>query len=151
MYFGVCFYFFFLRIRRPPRSTRTDTLFPYTTLFRSLEHLDDDHDAATARAGRSGLCIVGRFLGRGRRDIEQTSRAFEMILAACAGEEAIVADAVESARQGGEEEAADELVGGEGNDLLPSGAGLAIILVPEGDPGIVEAGGADRRGGGEGK
>src|SRR3546814_15290976 len=31
-----CFYFFFvLMIRRPPRSTRTDTLFPYTTLFRS--------------------------------------------------------------------------------------------------------------------
>src|SRR3546814_5329661 len=28
-------YFFFLMIRRPPRSTRTDTLFPYTTLFRS--------------------------------------------------------------------------------------------------------------------
>src|SRR3546814_14990765 len=27
--------FFFLRIRRPPRTTRTDTLFPYTTLFRS--------------------------------------------------------------------------------------------------------------------
>src|SRR3546814_5060786 len=33
---------FFLMTRRPPRSTRTDTLFPYTTLFRSLfgyEHL----------------------------------------------------------------------------------------------------------------
>src|SRR3546814_14967625 len=29
--------FFFLMIRRPPRSTRTDTLFPYTTLFRSDE------------------------------------------------------------------------------------------------------------------
>src|SRR3546814_12086774 len=28
--------FFFLIIRRPPRSTRTDTLFPYTTLFRSF-------------------------------------------------------------------------------------------------------------------
>src|SRR3546814_7614331 len=28
--------FCFLRIRRPPRSTRTDTLFPYTTLFRSV-------------------------------------------------------------------------------------------------------------------
>src|SRR3546814_15562574 len=27
--------YFFLMIRRPPRSTRTDTLFPYTTLFRS--------------------------------------------------------------------------------------------------------------------
>src|SRR3546814_16768917 len=30
------FFFFFLMIRRPPRSTRTDTLFPYTTLFRSV-------------------------------------------------------------------------------------------------------------------
>src|SRR3546814_6821512 len=30
------FCFFFLMIRRPPRSTRTDTLFPYTTLFRSV-------------------------------------------------------------------------------------------------------------------
>src|SRR3546814_5769307 len=33
--------FFFLMIRRPPRSTRTDTLFPYTTLFRSLH--SDEH------------------------------------------------------------------------------------------------------------
>src|SRR3546814_19638962 len=31
----VVVFFFFLMIRRPPRSTRTDTLFPYTTLFRS--------------------------------------------------------------------------------------------------------------------
>src|SRR3546814_9554674 len=31
------FIFFFLMIRRPPRSTRTDTLFPYTTLFRSRQ------------------------------------------------------------------------------------------------------------------
>src|SRR3546814_3243078 len=29
-------------IRRPPRSTRTDTLFPYTTLFRSLEAVSED-------------------------------------------------------------------------------------------------------------
>src|SRR3546814_13082402 len=35
----LCMYvFFFLMIRRPPRSTRTDTLFPYTTLFRSQRH-----------------------------------------------------------------------------------------------------------------
>src|SRR3546814_10971876 len=32
--------FFFLMIRRPPRSTRTDTLFPYTTLFRSSMQAD---------------------------------------------------------------------------------------------------------------
>src|SRR3546814_4853298 len=31
---------FFLMIRRPPRSTRTDTLFPYTTLFRSSRKQD---------------------------------------------------------------------------------------------------------------
>src|SRR3546814_12442445 len=32
-------FFFFFIIRRPPRSTRTDTLFPYTTLFRSFDWL----------------------------------------------------------------------------------------------------------------
>src|SRR3546814_11409386 len=31
--------FLLLSIRRPPRSTRTDTLFPYSTLFRSAMHL----------------------------------------------------------------------------------------------------------------
>src|SRR3546814_18157164 len=43
MYF---FIMFFLMIRRPPRSTRTDTLFPYTTLFRSTSappDRDPDH------------------------------------------------------------------------------------------------------------
>src|SRR3546814_14835530 len=34
--------FCFLMIRRPPRSTRTDTRFPYTTLFRSLASLGAD-------------------------------------------------------------------------------------------------------------
>src|SRR3546814_15407123 len=40
---------FFLMIRRPPRSTRTDTLCPYTTLFRS--HSSE----AAARCARSSL------------------------------------------------------------------------------------------------
>src|SRR3546814_264306 len=35
VHYSVDIMFFFLMIRRPPRSTRTDTLFPYTTLFRS--------------------------------------------------------------------------------------------------------------------
>src|SRR3546814_15850748 len=38
--------------RRPPRSTRTDTLFPYTTLFRSLYPPDRDIDAADMRLGK---------------------------------------------------------------------------------------------------
>src|SRR3546814_20057166 len=33
---------FFLMIRRPPRSTRTDTLFPYTTLFRSVAGMQQE-------------------------------------------------------------------------------------------------------------
>src|SRR3546814_12266743 len=36
--FVLVIFFFFLMIRRPPRSTRTDTLFPYTTLFRSSDN-----------------------------------------------------------------------------------------------------------------
>src|SRR3546814_12439024 len=42
-------YMFFLLIRRPPRSTRTDTLFPYTTLFRSDFAEDDAIGAHTQR------------------------------------------------------------------------------------------------------
>src|SRR3546814_20555736 len=43
-------------IRRPPRSTRTDTLFPYTTLFRSVRiGIVDDADApATEAEARHG-------------------------------------------------------------------------------------------------
>src|SRR3546814_2213911 len=43
-------------IRRPPRSTRTDTLFPYTTLFRSRhrqQHRDPEHWSADARPSGS--------------------------------------------------------------------------------------------------
>src|SRR3546814_11096935 len=44
MFFMLCVCFFsgvfFLMIRRPPRTTRTDTLFPYTTLFRSAVPAD---------------------------------------------------------------------------------------------------------------
>src|SRR3546814_9544048 len=52
--------FFFLMIRRPPRSTRTDTLFPYTTLFRSARRLrlgpmekPSDRTRLTDRPGRN--------------------------------------------------------------------------------------------------
>src|SRR3546814_8910986 len=54
-------------IRRPPRSTRTDTLFPYTTLFRSVCMLDDHAGAALEAAHafprRIGIgdVVVGQF------------------------------------------------------------------------------------------
>src|SRR3546814_5226663 len=47
------FLIFFLMIRRPPRSTRTDTLFPYTTLFRSVVG-----DRAEARAAFDDAVIA---------------------------------------------------------------------------------------------
>src|SRR3546814_1583647 len=48
------FLFFFVMILRPPRSTRTDTLFPYTTLFRSLaaEALVDRHQPGGLELGQ---------------------------------------------------------------------------------------------------
>src|SRR3546814_21046876 len=49
------YYFFFLMIRRPPRSTRTDTLFPYTTLFRSVT--DDTANFAALETNITGQQI----------------------------------------------------------------------------------------------
>src|SRR3546814_2854845 len=43
------FLFFFVMIRRPPRSTLTDTLFPYTTLFRSPTTVAPDKRRPTRR------------------------------------------------------------------------------------------------------
>src|SRR3546814_5213699 len=72
---------FFLMIRRPPRSTRTDTLFPYTTLFRSVlrrahhhRHADGDDLlrfplALPRRRGLRG----GQPPGRHHRSEEHTS------------------------------------------------------------------------------
>src|SRR3546814_11608320 len=51
-------------IRRPPRSTRTDTLFPYTTLFRSRTLSDNKEDHGLLRDS------VAKFLGA-RYDIER--------------------------------------------------------------------------------
>src|SRR3546814_8850077 len=44
-------------IRRPPRSTRTDTLFPYTTLFRSDANQDDVEVGETHNPAEAGDCI----------------------------------------------------------------------------------------------
>src|SRR3546814_15355228 len=56
LFYG-CILLFFLMIRRPPRSTRTDTLFPYTTLFRSRAGLDrrPRRRAALSRVPAPGL------------------------------------------------------------------------------------------------
>src|SRR3546814_20936301 len=45
-------------ILRPPRSTRTDTLFPYTTLFRSPALFDDGYSEIERRSGWRGLGVI---------------------------------------------------------------------------------------------
>src|SRR3546814_16294707 len=48
-------------IRRPPRSTRTDTLFPYTTLFRShvAQRVGDDYRLRHLRDDADGVDLLG--------------------------------------------------------------------------------------------
>src|SRR3546814_9746118 len=67
----LCFvYFFFLMIRRPPRSTRTDTLFPYTTLFRS------------SRSDPQASMTTGMIIGR-RRCLLETQRPITRRICCC--------------------------------------------------------------------
>src|SRR3546814_4012437 len=61
----VCRWCFFLMIRRPPRSTRTDTLFPYTTLFRSLR--------AAGGVGVASTLVLSMVDHEARRSEEHTS------------------------------------------------------------------------------
>src|SRR3546814_5232536 len=53
----LCIVFFFLMRRRPPRSTRTDTLFPYTTLFRSPRSRNCQVGFFAERKGETGRCL----------------------------------------------------------------------------------------------
>src|SRR3546814_2862403 len=57
-------------IRRPPRSTRTDTLFPYTTLFRSRKR-----KGSWPRAGalRRSICLAPRSTRRRSRDRDRSA------------------------------------------------------------------------------
>src|SRR3546814_8722576 len=52
-------FIFFLMIRRPPRSTRTDTLFPYTTLFRSARLDAPEEVGADGDEARAGEPVAG--------------------------------------------------------------------------------------------
>src|SRR3546814_9506420 len=86
----VCF-FFFLMIRRPPRSTRTDTLCPYTTLFRSIGGAAGSADApwrTQEPAGRHHLRGAPRPLAcRVRRARLPRCRPARVRLGPCGSEE----------------------------------------------------------------
>src|SRR3546814_8223823 len=81
MVYGGCFMvimFVVLRIRRPPRSTRTDTLFPYTTLFRSLQRFLDGRPLAAVPVSRR--YVWGKFMRRHRVGLAAASVALVALL-----------------------------------------------------------------------
>src|SRR3546814_20466258 len=71
--------FFFLMIRRPPRSTRTDTLFPYTTLFRSWS-------APAIRPGQSAASCRNPVGDIDDLGLGELLEAFDALLAADTGQ-----------------------------------------------------------------
>src|SRR3546814_11641811 len=85
--------FFFLMIRRPPRSTRTDTLFPYTTLFRSGTPVDPPKELVLIRSPGGYLIFFDKVkdeilgfrtsrLAAGRYTVEVSGRAYQPLRAA---------------------------------------------------------------------
>ena len=135
----------------------------------ALEDLDDDHAAAAAGTWRATLgcgaaasavpllsCIARRCrLCQRLRGGDQLPGACDVGFAAGAGEQPVMADAVKSLGQDVEQEAPDELVGGERHRAIPRLPVAAVILVAEGDAALVEAqaGGCSRwrRGGYSGR
>src|SRR3546814_3803439 len=75
-------------IRRPPRSTRTDTLFPYTTLFRSVArvHVADRDHVARAEEGEEAAQPLARSRFRSRHPHAGVERAQACPGARIAGE-----------------------------------------------------------------
>src|SRR3546814_245694 len=67
-------FLFFLMIRRSPRSTRTDTLLPYTTLFRSLRALSAVARARGQRAARRAVPVQSLHLRRRAGALDALSR-----------------------------------------------------------------------------
>src|SRR3546814_1724198 len=64
-------------IRRPPRSTRTDTLFPYTTLFRSIEVITDARGYTATQLEISltrALSILSQAGGSGQSNLSEIGR-----------------------------------------------------------------------------
>src|SRR3546814_15069540 len=73
--------FFFLMIRRPPRSTRTDTLFPYTTLFRSKDPCSGGGRHASGQ-GAAGPREGEPQAGQDQRDQRQAGQDRQLLVRA---------------------------------------------------------------------
>ena len=106
----------------------------------ALEGLDDDHATAATRTG--WLVGIGRIsLGRFALELlgcEQFAGERDVVGAGGLGQQAVVADAVEAARQDMDQEAADELVDCQRHQFVSIAAFDPIVLPLEGDAVAVE-------------
>jgi|SRR4029077_17903114 hypothetical protein len=107
----------------------------------ALEVLDDDHAAAAAwtaidrwLVNIGGISTGGLILWHR----EQLASASDVVGTRGFGEQAVMADAVEAFGQHMDEEAADELVDGEGHRLVSRRSFAAVVLPLEGDAVVVE-------------
>src|SRR3546814_12672688 len=95
-------------IRRPPRSTRTDTLFPYTTLFRS-----------------DGAGLIGALAGRdGEEALDFRMQNFRL-LAHVGGQPAGALQAGAARRGGQRQQSVERVEGGIGSEILDQEIGRA--------------------------
>src|SRR3546814_5520305 len=93
----VFLFFFFLMIRRPPRSTRTDTLFPYTTLFRSEDWAwEGPAQLASLRIATSYPALLGGWLREQGIDAEIVALSGSVEIAPRLGQADAVCDLVSS-------------------------------------------------------
>ena len=105
---------------------------------RALEDLGDDHSTTAAGAWQRWIRQRSVFDRRWCGHSEQLPGTRDIDLAASAGEEAVVTDAMEALRKNVEQEAADEFVRAQCHGALAIEAIAAIILVAERDTMFVE-------------
>ncbi len=100
----------------------------------ALEHFDDDHATATAGTARlAGIRGSTCGLALGLYSDELLADTRDVVGANAFGQQPVVADAMQALGQHVDEEAADELVGGEGHVLVAIAALDAVVLPVEGD------------------
>src|SRR3546814_11364679 len=122
---------FFLMIRRPPRSTRTDTLFPYTTLFRS-----DRRNALDIHGKLSSGVVVVKSSGNDAEMIALKAAMAANRPVAAVGPSAAVNPTVDDLRYRGSDYSANArlLAGGDRSEEGRSGQGCVITCNPRLSP-----------------
>src|SRR3546814_15139974 len=89
-------------VRRPPRSTRTDTLFPYTTLFRSLlveiQRASDDGGARPCALTHQTVDVSDKVIRQAHGDLRRHTEMVPLWDSSCVGRYALNTTEVDTQR-----------------------------------------------------